>query len=136
MLHGHNRTTPLLDSDASKAKWSATTYEEAERIAQANDIFTSEYHNDCISYGSVSGDHQASSSLHDIGYFWPDKLDVDDTITDEGTKVYYRDVYVFIDCIKDIIEYKGEELVLRQPSYHVESPKRGFRSVRVWSLSR
>ena len=47
----------------------------------------------------------------DIGYFWPDKPDSEDTVTDEGTKVYYRDVYVFIDRIRDIIEYKGEELV-------------------------
>ena len=70
VLHYHNRITPLLDSDASRAKWSAATYEEAKRIAQANDIFASEYDNDCTSYGTVSGDHQASSSTHYDMFPW------------------------------------------------------------------
>ena len=46
----------------------------------------------------------------EIGYFWPDMED-DVAIKQAGNAIYYKDVNVFVDRMRDIITYKGEDLV-------------------------
>lgn len=46
----------------------------------------------------------------ELGYFWPDMLE-DASIKQYNTSLFYKDVNVFTDCVKDVIDYKGEPLV-------------------------
>ena len=46
----------------------------------------------------------------ELSYFWPDILE-DASIKQYNISLFYKDVNVFTDCVKDIINYKGEPLI-------------------------
>ncbi|RMJ21267.1 Integrase core domain-containing protein, partial [Aspergillus sp. HF37] len=49
-----------------------------------------------------------SVKIDDLGYFYPDaSIDV----LQDSHKVFYRDVYAYVDRLRDLIDYKGEEAV-------------------------
>lgn len=49
----------------------------------------------------------------EIGYLWPDCPDenVSAGYYKDGHKTYYQDVYLFVNHIRDIVDYKGEAMV-------------------------
>lgn len=46
----------------------------------------------------------------ELSYFWPNILE-DASIKQYNISLFYKDVNVFTDCVKDIINYKGEPLI-------------------------
>ena len=64
--------------------------------------------------GNNGGNGNASSNwrIEDLGYFNPDLADPADVpVKTISNHTHYRDVYVFIECLKDLQVIKGEELV-------------------------
>ncbi|THC87243.1 hypothetical protein EYZ11_013309 [Aspergillus tanneri] len=45
-----------------------------------------------------------------MGYFWPDLKD-NVALKQVNSHVYCKDINVFVDRVKDVIAYKGEEMV-------------------------
>ncbi|RMJ29070.1 hypothetical protein PHISP_00013 [Aspergillus sp. HF37] len=58
------------------------------------------------STGNVDA-HSGGIRIDDLGYFYPD---ASDDVLQDSHKVFYRDVYAYVDRLRDLIEYKGQEI--------------------------
>ncbi|KAE8348017.1 hypothetical protein BDV28DRAFT_153502 [Aspergillus coremiiformis] len=66
--------------------------------------------------GDIDGRRPTNGwKTEDIGYFYPDQPkninQADDLLKDQGARTYYRDVYTFVDQIRDIVTLKSEQTV-------------------------
>ena len=74
-----------------------------------------EYQEVDISYPPYAPANQKAPRAEDIGFFDPEHRDVNGTansgpITNAGKHVIYRDVYVFVDRLKDIAYLHGDDM--------------------------
>ncbi|PYH40031.1 uncharacterized protein BP01DRAFT_387710 [Aspergillus saccharolyticus JOP 1030-1] len=46
----------------------------------------------------------------DVGFFYPD-MDGDEPVKQIGRDMFYKDVNVFVDRVRDVVKYRGEKLV-------------------------
>ena len=61
--------------------------------------------------GAGESGYNGGWKINDIGYFQLDKTDSKSLVINKGTKVFYKDVFIFVNYIKDVIKYKGEDLI-------------------------